>query len=180
MQQLLNESRAFDPSLRQEAGGGAPPAGLHAADLAEQLLYEVQSLDLPARRRLMPRVYGFAAAQANSSTEAQPPPPPSSDAARTVFGWPASRRANAAAASVICLVVAASAGAAFALGARWVRLPLRLLSVALRHRLRRSAHKFRPPMNGSAMWSARARSAGACGRRRPATVRTTATPELPC
>ena len=119
VQELLNESRAFEPSV-----GDAAQSALRAEDLAEQLLYEVQSLDLPVRRRLMPRVYGFAAAQANASLGAAAPPPPqtlAAAAARSVFGWPAGRQADAAAASCICLVLLAAAGGAFALGSRRVR-----------------------------------------------------------
>ena len=118
---LLNESRAFEPG-----DADAPPASaLRAEDVAEQLLYEVQDLELPVRRRLMPRVYGFVAPQANS-TRAPPPPPPllAASAPRSAFGWPAGRTADAATAGCICLVAVAAAGAAFVLGARRVRLLL--------------------------------------------------------
>lgn len=181
VQELLNESRAFELS----AGvGDAAQSALRAEDLAEQLLYEVQSLDLPARRRLMPRVYGFAAAQANASAAVAPPPPQvlAAAAARSVFGWPAGRQADAAAASCICLVLLAAAGGAFALGARRVRFRASccLLIASLTHRSLRSVSALLRLWRRRAMWSSRATSAGARESPSRSTAPTTATPELSC
>lgn len=123
VQSLLNESRAVD--LRQgEAGGvGAASGATGAEDVAEQLLYEVQALELPARRRLMPRAYGFAAPLANTSSlpdnsSAPAAAQPAAAPTRGVFGWPSGWRMDAAAASCIVLAVLAVAGAAFAAGVR--------------------------------------------------------------
>jgi len=114
VQRLLNESRAFDP--RQGEAARAAAALTRAEDLAEQLLYEAQALELPARRRLMPRAYGFAAPTADNTSSLAVPT--AEAPTRGVFGWPSGWRADAAAASCICLVAAAAAGAAFALGVR--------------------------------------------------------------
>ena len=173
VQRLLNEARTLDP--RQDEAAGAAAATTRAEDLAEQLLYEVQALELPARRRLMPRAYGVAAPLAdNSSSTAAAAASPT----RGVFGWQSGWRADAAAASCICLAAVAAAGAAFALGARrrrarataavCLRAPVlthRYCSVLLMQRLPGSS------ASATAM-------AGALGLHRRATARTTAAREI--
>ena len=177
VQRLLNESRAFEPLQDEAAEGAAAPS--RGEDLAEQLLYEVQALDLPARRRLLPRAYGFAAplADNSSSAAAASAVPAASPPTRGVFGWPSGWRADAAAASCICLAAAAAAGAAFALGARRRQVSataaacLRLLVLTHCHRSV-LLMRLRPGLSASAT-----AMAGALGLHRRATARTTAARE---
>ena len=129
VQRLLNESRSFDP--RQGEAAGAAAVSARVEDLAEQLLYEAQALELPARRRLMPRAYGFAAPLADNASS--PAVLTAEAPTHSVFGWPSGWRADALAASCICIAAAAAAGAAFALGVRRrrVRASARFVPAAL-------------------------------------------------
>ncbi len=132
---LLNESSPFQlgDGLGGAAGGRVAVAA-PAEETVEQLLYRLQDVVQPRRRATeLPRAYAVGGLSARRPTPPSPPPlpppppQPSSLAAapgRNVLGLPAGSLPTALAVVSICGVMLAGGGAAYALGARKVRLRL--------------------------------------------------------